>query len=241
MMGQRDLARHRGRPAAAQRHRARGVVRGAEDARGPALRSELAHQAQDCGRLERLIGRHRRQDAGKALRQHRLAGAGRPDQQHAVSAGGRNLERTLGGKLSLDVEKIGINRRRQPHHRLMFGDRSVPTCRRRRRAGARPPAAACAPEKSGCRRPARLRRRSRRARRSRGAARRCAATSPRHKPSRVFRAPAAVRRSATVRRRTHTDRACGSGPGRSPPIFRVRSEGRSGRIPSAGRPEPGSL
>ena len=38
-----------------------------------------------------------------------------------------NLERTLGGKLPLDVEKIGINRRSQPHHRLVLGDR---VCRR---------------------------------------------------------------------------------------------------------------
>ncbi len=122
VVGERDLARHGRRAAAAQRHRAGGVMRRAEDARGPALRCKLPDQTQHRGRLERFVRSHRRQDPGEALCQHGLAGARRPDQQYAVSAGGRNLDRTTRDELALDVEEIRVNWRRQPDHGVMFGD-----------------------------------------------------------------------------------------------------------------------
>lgn len=67
----------------------------------------------DGGGLQRLLFRHRRQDAGQTACQHGLAGAGWPDHQQAVAARGRDLERTLGVMLPADVGEIGGGARRR--------------------------------------------------------------------------------------------------------------------------------
>ena len=124
MVRERNFAGHRRRAAAGERHGARRMVRRTEDARRPALWCELPDQTEHRRGLQRLVGRHRRQDAGEALRQHGLAGPRRSHQQHAVAAGGGDLERALGGELALDVEQIRVDRRCQAHHRLVFGNRA---------------------------------------------------------------------------------------------------------------------
>ena len=75
-------------------------------AAGEFARERLHHRD-----LERLARIERRQNAGQALRQHRLARAGRPDHQHVVAAGGGDLERALGGLLSLHVAQVRSVRR----------------------------------------------------------------------------------------------------------------------------------
>src|ERR1700675_823509 len=62
----------------------------------------------DRRRRERLVLRHRRQNAGQARREHRLAAAGRADHDKAVAARGGNLERALGVRLAFNVGEIGI-------------------------------------------------------------------------------------------------------------------------------------
>lgn len=63
------------------------------------------------GRLQRLLVRHRRQQAGKARSQHAFAGARRAKQQDRMAAGGRDLERAFHMQLTLHVGKVGIARR----------------------------------------------------------------------------------------------------------------------------------
>ena len=97
--------------------------------------AEGAGDAQDRRRLERLVVRQRRQQAGEAARQHRLAGARRADHQQAQLPGGGDLERALGGG-------SGRARRRDraaPASRAAAADaaRAARSRRRRRRAGAR--------------------------------------------------------------------------------------------------------
>ena len=86
-MGERDLARHRARPAADEALRRDRVVRCAE---GPLRRQPAAADAGDAvdlGDLERLLEGRRRQDPRQPAREHRLArrraarpsaGCGRP-------------------------------------------------------------------------------------------------------------------------------------------------------------------
>ena len=60
---------------------------GARSTRSPQRAAlKRAGDAQDRRRLERLVVRQRRQQAGEALRQHRLAGAGRADHQQRSAA-----------------------------------------------------------------------------------------------------------------------------------------------------------
>ncbi len=121
-VGERDLSRHRIVATAHQRGRAGRVMRRAEHPRGPALRGELPDQAEHGRRFECLVGAHRRQQSGEALGQHRLAGAGRTDHQHAVTAGSCDLQSSLGGRLTLDVKKIGIRGRCQAHGGQLWFD-----------------------------------------------------------------------------------------------------------------------
>ncbi len=236
MVGERDLARHGRRTAAAQRHRAGGVMRRAEDARGPALRCKLPDQTQHRGRLERFVRRHRRQDAGEALRQHRLAGARRADQQDAVTAGGRNLDRATRDELALDVEQIRVNWRSQPDHRVMFGDRA-----RRRITGLGAQMLddlqQCAGrERWECHRRVPPRRRSRPAQRSRGAVRPCVPT--RHRIRHCQRAahwPQFSGQRQFAGEFVLVERARRN-LSRWRPGCRVRSADRSVRTPSADRP-----
>ncbi len=58
------------------------------------------------GRLDRLLGRQRRQQPDEAPRQHRLAGAGRAEQQHVVAAGGRDLDGVPTEVLAADVGHV---------------------------------------------------------------------------------------------------------------------------------------
>jgi hypothetical protein len=80
---------------------------------GKLAAGKLAGNRGDHRDIEQFGRRERRQDRRQALRQHRLAGAGRADHQEIVAAGGGDLERALGGLLSLDVGKVG-----QVGHRL---------------------------------------------------------------------------------------------------------------------------
>ena len=67
------------------------------------MRRQLAQEAPDLRDLERLIQRQRRQDAGQAASQHGLARAGRPAHEHVMAACGRQLERSLGFFLAMDL------------------------------------------------------------------------------------------------------------------------------------------
>ena len=123
---------------------------------------EQSRDAVDLRHVERLGGRHRRQDRRHAARQHRLAAAGRPDQHDVVSACRRDLERALRERLSADVGEVAERRR---------GPRSRPSCRacgtsRRARARRRPRRRARARRRRRSRRRAPPRRGWARARRS---------------------------------------------------------------------------
>ena len=185
----------------------------------------------DRPRWPALRRRHRRQQAGKPLRQHRLAGARRADHQQAVAAGGGDLERALGGGLAL-ARRAG---RAAP----------APATRRARHA---PRAAAARPH----RRAAELRTTSSRwrapytvtavdqrrlARAGLRAAPACATPPPWRAapaPGPARRAPAAARRPATTRRRIRRPPARAASI--CPPAARMPSAiGRSKRPDSLGR------
>ena len=107
---QRDFAGARRRAAADQRHRAGGVMRRAGRPHRPLLEREAPAQRSDGSAFERFVGRHRGQQAGKALRQHRLARAGRAHHQNAVAAGGGDFERAAGGGLAFDIGQVQVHR-----------------------------------------------------------------------------------------------------------------------------------
>ena len=83
-------------------------MRGAEGpaADQPVLRAALAGHRIDLARDERLLHRHRRQDARERLGERALAGARRPDHDDVVAAGGGDLDAALGAFLADDVGEI---------------------------------------------------------------------------------------------------------------------------------------
>ena len=108
VVGQRHLARTGRLSAADERDLRREVVRRPE---GPtrhqsARRGDLSRHGVYLGRLERLLGRERRQDRRQPPRQHRLSRAGRPDENDVVAARRSDLQRPLGMSLSLHVGEI---------------------------------------------------------------------------------------------------------------------------------------
>ena len=109
-VGERDLARHRPRPAAHEPLRRDRVVRGAERALGGEPPASDAGRAVDLGDLERLLEAGRRQDSGQPPGEHGLARAGRPDHQQVVAAGGGDLERALGVLLPAHVGQVRARR-----------------------------------------------------------------------------------------------------------------------------------
>ena len=107
---ERHLAREDGLPAApADDGRERGgIVRRAE---GPApdqpvLRAALAGHRIDLARDERLLHRHRRQDAGQGLGERALAGPRGADHDDVVPAGGGDLDAAFGAFLADDVGEV---------------------------------------------------------------------------------------------------------------------------------------
>jgi len=110
----RDLSRTRIAAAANQRHRRGGVVRRAIRTALPVAHVEAlaAKRLQRRGGQRLLLG-HRRQDAGKTLREHGLAGPGRANHEHAVAAGGGDFECPLGRRLALDLRQVRKGRRRR--------------------------------------------------------------------------------------------------------------------------------
>src|SRR5258708_2292011 len=87
----RDFARPRITATAHQGHRRRSVVRGTVRTTLPVahIESRTAERLHSRGRQRFFFG-HRRQDAGKALRDHGLAGSRRPGHLHAVDARDRH-------------------------------------------------------------------------------------------------------------------------------------------------------
>lgn len=108
MMGQRDFPRPGRAAAAHQCHGGGRVVRSPVRPLAPPRDVESPAQGLHGSRLQRLILRHRRQDAGKARGQHRLARARRADQQHAVLSGCGHLHGAPRLQLSLDVAEIRV-------------------------------------------------------------------------------------------------------------------------------------
>ena len=112
VMREAHFAGARIRRAADQARVGNRVVRRAE---GPArdhrlFGREQAGDAVDLRRLERLVERQRRADAGNAFRQHRFAAAGRPDHQHVVAAGDGDLDGALHVLLALHVGEVVLDR-----------------------------------------------------------------------------------------------------------------------------------
>jgi len=60
--------------------------------------------------LQRFVGAHGGQQAGKTLGQHRLAGARRAHHEHAVAASRSDLQGSFRRRLPLDVGQVGIGR-----------------------------------------------------------------------------------------------------------------------------------
>ena len=110
---ERDLARPRVGAAADEAGVGDRVVRRAE--RPPrhesAPRVQQPADAVDLGRLQRLVGRERGQDAGHAPGEHRLARARRADHERVVPAGRRHFERALRVLLPPHVREIHRVRR----------------------------------------------------------------------------------------------------------------------------------
>ena len=112
VVGQRRLARLGFQPAAGQGRHGGRMMRGAERPgarQGPAL-DQPRHRPDHRG-FKQFLRRQRRQQAGQPRGHHRLARARRAHEQQVVSAGRRDLQRTLGALLTLDLAKV---RRRRP-------------------------------------------------------------------------------------------------------------------------------
>src|SRR4051812_19187987 len=79
-----------------------------------AAAAQPAGNGLDHAQLQRLSRLERRQDARQSRRQHRFPGTGWADQQQVVAGGGGDLQRPLGGLLTLDVAQVeaGGTRRR---------------------------------------------------------------------------------------------------------------------------------
>ena len=109
IMRKRCLSGPRIDAAAHQRRHGGGMMR---RAKRPAARERaIGQQARDRldhGDFQKLARGERRQNRREPLRQHRLAGAGRAAHQKIMGAGGRDLERSLGALLSLDVAQIRL-------------------------------------------------------------------------------------------------------------------------------------
>ena len=69
-------------------------------------RAEQPGDAVDFGDVERLGGRHRRQNRRQPPREHRFAAAGRSDEHDVVSARGGDLERALRDRLPFHVREV---------------------------------------------------------------------------------------------------------------------------------------
>jgi len=120
VMRQQGLARSRRRAATDQRRGRRGVVRRAQHALAPARSVEDASHAEDGFRLQRRLVRELGQQAAETLGEHRFAGSRRPDHEQAQLAGRGDFERTLGASLTLDVTQIGQGCRFATTQRLRF-------------------------------------------------------------------------------------------------------------------------
>ena len=195
-MRERNLARPQ--PPASADHGRRG---GAMVRRAKRRPSPLGHGRQRTDErmhhraFERRVVVEWRQEPGQALRQHALARAGRADEEQAVSSGGGNLERAPRGGTVRGHRQGQARRRRSRAARrpVQMG------AERRLKASSGPPPASLRPRR-GRRAQHALPRRSRPARR---------AGDPRepHAPRpRARRAPGAIRRTATIRRKTRCRR-----------------------------------
>ena len=104
-VAQSDFARAQHPPAADHPGVGYGVMRRAKGALGNqrAVRRQVAADAVNLGRLQRLVGRHIGQDAGQGARQQGFAGAGRAAEQDVVKAGGGHFQRPFGVVLPADM------------------------------------------------------------------------------------------------------------------------------------------
>ena len=82
----------------------RGAERAMHEERGAAL--ESPRDGVDAGRLQCLLQRGRRQDAGEPTGQHCLAGSRRAQKQHVVRACRCDLEHSLSCSLAADIVEV---------------------------------------------------------------------------------------------------------------------------------------
>ena len=143
VVGERDFARPRLRPAAHERRAGDRMMRRAERPARRAGRCRPAAGPPPSGSRVQSSASSKVSGGrivGEPPRQHRLAGARRAAHQQVVAAGRRDLERPPRRELPAHVREVGVvvGRRRAAPPRFRAGRRRVGSAQRRPRAASAP-------------------------------------------------------------------------------------------------------